>query len=96
MQKAVTVPRKKRRVAIRKITERQCSDIKSLLQAERAQYISEHPNLAILGVQLVCPDSVINSICSSIKFVSVVTDMDTFNLRQELKERFFNVIIAVV
>ena len=45
------------------------------LKAERANYISEHPTLAILGVQLVCPDSVIDSICSSAKFISVAKDM---------------------
>lgn len=89
-------PRKKRRVAIRKVDESVISDIKSRLQEERVKYIAEHSGLAILGVQLVCPNSVINNICSSVRFISVANDMDSFCLRQELKERFFNVIMAVV
>lgn len=37
------------------------------------------PTLVILGAQFVCSDSVI-SICSSSKFISVVSDMDAFCL----------------
>ena len=70
--------------------------VKIQLKAARANYIEEHPSLAILGAQLVCPDSVISNISSSVKFISVLSDMDAFCLRQELKEKFFNVLLAVV
>ena len=89
-------PRKKRRVAIRKLNQSTIKALRSGLKAERAKVIAEDPTLAILGEQLVCPEGVIDSICSDVKFISVVTDMDSFCLRQELKQRFFNVIMAVV
>ena len=65
----------------------------SRLKEERAKYIQEHPTLAIL---LVCPDSVITSICSSVKFISSASDMDIFCLRRDLKQRFFHVIISLI
>lgn len=88
--------RKKRRVAVRTVSELLLQVLESSLKAERANYIAKHPNLAILGVQLVCPDSVIKNICSGVKFISVVRDLDYFCLRQELKQLFFNIIMLVV
>ena len=58
--------------------------------------MSEHPTLFFVGHQIVCPDSTIESICSSAKFISVSSDMDLYNLRTELKDRFFNVVSSVV
>lgn len=75
-------------MAVRRVTEHITETVQLELKAERAKYITEHPSLAILGVQFVCPDSVINNICSSLKFISVLSDMDSFCLRQELKEIF--------
>lgn len=89
-------PRKRRRVAVRFLDESKIVDIKAHLKTERANYITNHPALAILGVQLVCPDSVIDSICSNVKFVSVASDMDRFCLRRELKPIFYNVIMAAL
>ena len=89
-------PRKKRRVAVRKANKTMISAVKSQLQAERAKYVVENPTLAFVGVQLVCPDSVLDSICESVRFISVANDMDSFCLRQGLKQRFFEVIMAVV
>ena len=89
-------PRKKRRIAVRKMDKSLLDAINERLKAERAKYIAEHPTLAIVGEELVCPDSVIDSICSNVKFISVVNDMDTFSLRQELKQRFFNVIMSAL
>lgn len=88
--------RKKRRVAVRKIDDSQVSAMKLRLEIERAKYITEHTTLGILGAQLVCPDSVIKMICNSAKFISVIEDMDLFCLRHQLKDPFFNAIIAVV
>ena len=88
--------RRRRRVAVRKVTGLQMEVLESSLKAERANYISEHPNLAILGVQLVCPNSTIKNICSGAKFISILSDMDSFCIRRELKQRFFNVIMLVV
>lgn len=48
-------------------------------EAVRVQLARENPTLAILGAQFVCSDSVIG-ICSSSKFISVVSDMDAFCL----------------
>ena len=90
------LPRKKRRIAKRRVDKALQETVMSRLKEERAKYIQEHPTLAILGVQLVCPDSVIISICSSVKFISSASDMDIFCLRQELKQRFFHVIISLV
>lgn len=85
--------RKKRRVAVRRVDDPHASTIKLKLEIERAKYIIEHPTLGILGAQLMCPDNVMKSVCDSAKFISVIEDMC---LRQELKERFCNVVIAVV
>ena len=82
------VVRKKRRVAVRKVGKPELSLIKLKLEMERSKFLSEHPTLGILGLQIVCPDAVINRICDSAKFISVREDMELFGLRQELKERF--------
>ena len=89
-------PRKKRRVAQRRVDKFFIETMKSRLKEERAKYIREHPGLAILGDELVCPSSVIDTICSSAKFISIASDMEMFCLRQELKQRFFCVIMSVV
>lgn len=83
--------RKRRRVARRAVIE---SVIESRLKAERKKFMDENPALAIVGKQMVCPDSVVSQICSSAKYISVVKDMDLFFLRTELKERFFNVLFS--
>ncbi len=91
-----TSVRKKRRVAVWRVNDLHSSTIKLKLEIQRAKYITEHPTLGILGAQRVCPDNVLKSICDSAKFIPVMEDMDLFCLRQDLKERFFNVVIAVV
>ena len=96
MQVGRTPPRKRRRVALRRVTEATTEAVRMQLQAERAKYITEHPSLGIIGAQLVFPDNVISNICSSLKFITVRSDMDAFCLRQELKDRFLNVLLAVV
>lgn len=92
----VLVPRKKRRAVVRRVHEVLLQVLESSLKAERAKYIQEHSDLAILGAQLVCPDSVIKAICSGVKYISVISDLDTFEVRKELKQRFFNIIMLVV
>lgn len=96
MQVGSTPPRKRRRVAVRRVTETTTQAVRMQLKAERTKYITEHPSLAVLGAQFLCPDSVIDNICSSLKFIAVPSDMDVFCLRRELKDRFFNVLLAVV
>lgn len=87
--------RKKKRRAVWTVTAAQVATVKLKLEIERAKYIAKYPSLGILGVQMVCSDSIIKTICDSAKFISVVEDMDLFCLRQELKDCFFNVIVSV-
>lgn len=89
-------PRKKRRVAVRKVNGAQSDSIKERLKAERANYISDHPTLAIIGAEQICPTSVIVSVCNSVKFISTLGDMDCFGLRKDLKQRFLSVIMSEV
>lgn len=90
-------PRKKRRVAVRKQPDQPILDnLQSKLKEKRAEYIVEHSSLEILGEQLVCPDSVIDSICGSAKYISVFRDMDSFCLRQELRQTFFDIVMSSV
>lgn len=89
-------PRKKRRVAVRRVDKTTTEDLQARLEAERAKFILENPYLCILGPQLVCPDGTIANICSNAKFISVISDMDCFHLRYQLQERFLNVVLAVV
>ena len=96
LQVGKSPPRKKRRRAVRRADKTVVEAVKAQLESARAQHITENPSLAIVGAQFVCPDSVINSISSSTKFISVIEDMDTFCLRQELKQIFFDVLIAAV
>ena len=89
-------PRKKRRVAVRKVDKATTDSLKIRLEATRAKFVVDNPYLCIVGCQLVCPDSTIESICSSAKFISVRSDMDCFGLRNELKDKFLNVVLEVV
>ena len=86
-------PRKITRVALRVLDQAKTDDINACLKRARANYIKIHPSSAILGEQLVCPDSVIESVCGDAKFVSVASDMDRFCLKKDLKP---NVIMAAV
>ena len=90
------VSRKKRRVAVHNMTVATMEALTTQLEAERADYISENPSLLIIGPQLVCPDSTISAISSNAKFISIPSDMNCFCLRQEIRQRFFNVVITIL
>lgn len=91
-----SVQSRRRRRAVRRVGERVTERLKTELLDERKKYIAENPSLGMIGAQLVCPDSVVSEICSNVRFISVISDLDAFCPRQELKQRFFDVIIAVV
>ena len=90
------VQRRKRRRAVRRVDERVKERLKNELLEERKKYIAGNPCLGMIGAQLVCPDSIITEICSNVKFISATSDLDAFCPRQELRKRFYDVIIAVV
>ena len=63
----------------------------------RRQYILEHPSFLMIGESVVCPDSVIDSVCKQSKFVKSPGDLDDmFGLRPELRPIFYKIIIDVL
>ena len=70
--------------------------LRDALFEERAKIVEEHPAYAMLGESFVCPSGVILKLCEQARYISKVEDIDIFCLRTELRDRFFNVVMATV
>lgn len=90
-----SVTQRKRRRAVRKISDAMKKTLKARLQSERDAYLKENPGFGMIGASFVCPDATIDEICNQAKFTNSVDDIILFGVRSVLKERFFNVILDV-
>lgn len=68
--------------------------LKDRLLQERHRYVQDHPAFLYLGEEAVCPDCVIQNICTKSRFIKTKEDMSSiYGLRSELSEKFFNVFV---
>ena len=88
--------KRKRRIAVRVITDNLLGSLKQRLCLERSTYIQENPCLRMVGPSFVCPDVTIDEICKQAEYISSVDDISLFGIRTDLKHRFFNIITDVL
>ena len=89
-------PKRKRRIAVRVITDDLLESLKQRLYRERSTYIQENTCLRMVGPSFVCPDVTIDEICKQAEYISSVDDISLFGVRTDLKDRFFNIITDVL
>ena len=88
---------KKRRVAEWEVTESLGKTLKERLLQERHIYVQDHPAFLFLGEEAVCPESIIDNICTNSKFIKTKEDIDCiFGLRSELSDKFLNILLDVL
>ena len=68
---------KRRRVAAWDVTESLERNLKDKLLQERCRYIQDHPAFLFLGEEAVCPDCVIQDICTESRFIKTKEDMSS-------------------
>lgn len=88
--------RKRRRVAVRRVDDSLKVLLKRRLLAERVAFVEENPCWQILGIQFVCSDALISQICDDCKYIASVDDIDSFFVRPELRDRFYDIVVEVV
>ena len=86
----VEVGIRKRRRAVRTVDIGRLED---KLKVARAKFLERHPGFQMLGIDFVCPDSIIKKVSEDAKFI-VTTDDFPAELRAELKEIFLSIIIS--
>ena len=88
---------KKRRVAAWNVTESLEKNLKDRLLQERYRYIQDHPAFLFLGEEAVCPNCVIEDICTESRFIKTKEDMSSiYGIHSELSDKFLNVILDVL
>lgn len=88
--------RKKKRVAVRVVSEELCRTLREQLMAERDKYLEENPCFRSIGASFVCPDVTDDKLCSQAEFIQTCSDITLFGVRSDLKDRFFKVISSVL
>lgn len=89
--------RRKRRVALREVSEYLQKETKEQLLKECEEYIKKHPYYRMIGADFVVPLAVIDNICLNLQYVDSVDNItDGFEVRPDLKDKSFNVIMEVV
>ena len=86
-----TVSQRKRRRAVRRVSDDNMKLLRTRLFDERTAFLNEHPGLGMIGSTFVCSDVTIEEICAQAKFINTV-DISLFGVRHQLKDRFFNII----
>ncbi len=75
------------------ITTRLCSGM--LAQGE-GDLVEEHTSYRMLGPAFVCPECVVDKVCSEARFLHTVADLNSLGLRLELRNQFFDVVTDVL
>ena len=70
--------------------------LKDKLIEEREKILTEMPGYSFLGVDSICPDVTIDELCKQSRYISSVNDMQLFGIKPEFKNRFFDILKAVV
>ena len=80
--------RKKKRVAVRVVSEELSQTLREQLMAERDKYVEENPCFHPIGANFVCPDVTIDELCSQAEYIQSPSDITLFGVRSDLKHRF--------
>ena len=74
---------------LRVVNEQLLKTLKECLYAERKAYIDENPHLSMLGIDFVCPDSMIDQLCSQAEYLETASDISLYCIHSDIKDRFF-------
>lgn len=88
---------KRRRIAAWDVTESLERILKERLLQERHRYFQDHPAFLFLGEEAVCPDCVIQNICTKSRFIKTKEDMSSiYGICSKLSDKFLNVVSDVL
>ena len=86
-----------RHVAAWDVTEALERNLKDGLLEERRRYVQDHPAFLFLGEEAVCPDYVIQDVCTESRFIKTKEDISSiYGIRSELSDKFLNVVLDVL
>ena len=88
--------RRKRRTAFKDVNADHKTTLKDSLSKAVDEYMEENPSFNMLGRSFVCPDCVIDNICTQARFIKSQDDLSFVQIHPELKSRFFNVVRNVL
>ena len=88
--------RPKRVPSVREVPQEMLKGLEQQLKEARDDITTSTPGLEMLGAQFVCPDAVIASICSNINTITSISDLNSFFLRPEYRNRFFEILSDTV
>ena len=78
------------------MTPSHVKELKTKLLEEREKILLEHPSYRMIGIDFVCPDSVLDKICEQSKYFSSVDDMKIYGVRPEFRDKLFRVVMDVI
>lgn len=88
---------RKKPTVVREISVKLKEKLELELKRERDCIIAEQPQSQILGAQYMCCDAVIHEICCRANSITCVEDLSNIPLlREELRSRFYDVVIGAV
>ena len=88
--------RAKRPQTVRVMSQQLQESLKERLIQARNSVLLANPGYRMLGQNFVCPDSVIDNICSNSKSICSVSGMNMYFLRPELRQQFFTIVMSCV
>lgn len=88
--------KRKRRSALRIISQPLHQTLKNNLIAEREKILDENPSFKMIGCSQICSNFVIDELCSKAKFWKAENDVDVFGIRPEYRKRFADVVLNTI
>ena len=92
-----TSTKRKRQTLVKEMNESCMADLRAGLVKAVDDFLEKHPSYKMLGRSFICPDTVIDKICSEAKFLNSIEDLNSIiGLRPEIKSNLFHVVISVL
>ena len=63
-------------------------NLEAKLMAAREEILDTHPSFRMVGINFLCPDSIIKTLCSEAQFANNTQDF-TVQIRSEFRDKFF-------
>ena len=81
---------------MRDVEEDLSKELRSRLVEERDAILNENPMYRMIGVNFLCPDSVLDQLCERASHITSVDHLDIFCLRSDFRDRFYKVVVDCV
>lgn len=81
---------------MREIEEDLKKELRAKMIEERDRLLIENPMYRMIGVNFLCPDSVLEQLCERASYISSTDHVDIFCLRPQFRDRFYKVVVDCV